>query len=84
MRIQIQNWDMDRLILSESNPRTHSPEQVAQIAASIQEFGFVNPILAGPDGTIIAGEGRIVVRYEGSGSERFPEPTEKRWTTATL
>ena len=50
---------MDRLIPSDANPRTHSPEQVAQIAASIREFGFVNPILVGPDGGIIAGEGRL-------------------------
>ena len=57
---------MDRLIPSEVNPRTHSPEQVAQIAASIREFGFVNPILVGADGGIIAGEGRLrAARTEG-------------------
>src|ERR1019366_5933272 len=49
----------DRLIPSHVNPRTHSPEQVAQIAASIREFGFVNPILIAPDGGLIAGEGRL-------------------------
>jgi len=37
----------------------HSPEQVTQIAASIREFGFVNPILVAPDGRIVAGEGRL-------------------------
>src|ERR1017187_3348343 len=57
--IQIERWPVDRLILSDGNPRTHSPEQVAQIAASIREFGFVNPILVGADGGIIAGEGRL-------------------------
>src|SRR5580693_9063229 len=57
--IQIERWPVDRLIPSEVNPRTHSPEQVAQIAASIREFGFVNPILAGRDARIIAGEGRF-------------------------
>ncbi len=57
--IQIERWPVDRLIPSDVNPRTHSPEQVAQIAASIREFGFVNPILVGPDGGIIAGEGRL-------------------------
>ena len=45
--IQIERWPVDRLIPSGANPRTHSPEQVAQIAASIREFGFVNPILVG-------------------------------------
>jgi len=42
------------------NARTHSEQQVAQIAASITEFGFVNPILAGPDNGIIAGHGRLL------------------------
>src|SRR6202049_1686852 len=59
LEIQIERWPVDRLIPSDVNPRTHSPEQVAQIAASIREFGFVNPILVGPDGGIIAGEGRL-------------------------
>src|ERR1700674_2378305 len=59
LEIQIEHWPVDRLIPSEVNPRTHSREQVAQIAASIREFGFVNPILVGPDGGIIAGEGRL-------------------------
>ena len=57
--IQIESWPVDRLKLSDANPRTHTVEQVAQIAASIQEFGFVNPILVGADGKIIAGEGRF-------------------------
>jgi ParB-like chromosome segregation protein Spo0J/DNA modification methylase len=57
--IQIERWPLDRLIPSELNPRTHTREQVAQIAASIREFGFVNPILVGVDGGIIAGEGRL-------------------------
>lgn len=40
------------------NARTHSPEQVQQIAASIAEFGFVNPVLIDEHNTIIAGHGR--------------------------
>jgi DNA modification methylase len=59
LNITIDHWPVDRLILSDANPRTHTAEQVAQIAASIQEFGFVNPILVGSDGKIIAGEGRF-------------------------
>ena len=58
LNLQIESWPVDRVIPSDANPRTHTAEQVAQIAASIQKFGFVNPILVGPDGTIIAGEGR--------------------------
>ncbi|MTH62097.1 site-specific DNA-methyltransferase [Paracoccus litorisediminis] len=41
------------------NARTHPEWQIAQIAASIQEFGFTNPILIGADQTIIAGHGRL-------------------------
>ena len=41
------------------NARTHSEEQIAQIAASIAEFGFTNPILIGGDNVIIAGHGRL-------------------------
>src|SRR6266852_1683110 len=64
--IQIERWPVDRLVPSDVNPRTHSREQVAQIAASIREFGFVNPILVGADGGIIAGEGRLrAARAEG-------------------
>jgi ParB-like chromosome segregation protein Spo0J len=52
-------WPLERLVPYERNARTHSPEQVAQIAASIQEFGFTNPILVdGADG-ILAGHGRL-------------------------
>ena len=43
----------------ERNARTHSPEQVKQLADSIAEFGFTNPILVSPEGTIIAGHGRL-------------------------
>ena len=56
---RIEMWPLDRLRPYERNARTHSPEQVAQIAASIQEFGFTNPILVdGADG-ILAGHGRL-------------------------
>ena len=56
---RIEMWPLDRLVPYERNARTHSPEQVAQIAASIQEFGFTNPILVdGADG-ILAGHGRL-------------------------
>jgi ParB family chromosome partitioning protein len=43
-----------------NNSRTHSDAQVAQIAASIKEFGFTNPVLVDGDGGIIAGHGRVL------------------------
>lgn len=42
------------------NARTHSEDQIRQIAASIREFGFTNPVLIDPDGGIIAGHGRVL------------------------
>lgn len=47
------------LIPDPRNARTHSKKQIAQIAASIDAFGFSNPILADPEGNIIAGHGRL-------------------------
>lgn len=52
-------WPVTRLVPYERNARTHSPEQVAQIAASIREFGFTNPILVDSSDGIIAGHGRL-------------------------
>ena len=42
------------------NPRVHDPEQVARIAGSMAEFGFVVPILADGQGNVIAGHGRLL------------------------
>jgi ParB-like chromosome segregation protein Spo0J len=42
-----------------ANSRTHSGDQVRQIARSIEEFGFTNPVLIDADGGIIAGHGRV-------------------------
>jgi len=51
---------IDALIPYVRNSRTHSDAQVAQIAASIKEFGFTNPVLIDEDGGIIAGHGRTL------------------------
>jgi DNA modification methylase len=58
--LQVVTWPVERLIPYARNARTHSDEQVAQIAASIAEFGWTNPILAGSDGIIIAGHARLL------------------------
>jgi len=51
--------DPARLKARAGNPRTHTPKQIKQIAASIKEFGFISPILIDRDGGIIAGHGRV-------------------------
>jgi len=56
---RIELWPLDRLRPYERNARTHSPEQVAQIAASIREFGFTNPLLVDGANGILAGHGRL-------------------------
>lgn len=55
----VEHWPLDRVRPYARNPRTHSDEQVAQIAASIVEFGWTNPVLVSGDGTVIAGHGRL-------------------------
>ena len=57
---QLQQLALDALIPYARNSRTHSDEQVAQIAASIREFGFTNPVLVDADNGIIAGHGRVL------------------------
>src|SRR6266705_4153517 len=56
----IELWLIDKLIPYARNPRTHSDAQIAQIAASIAEFGFNNPILVDTKSGIIAGHGRLL------------------------
>jgi len=60
MAQRIEHWPLEKLIPYARNPRTHSDAQVAQIAASIAEFGFNNPILVDTKAGIIAGHGRLV------------------------
>lgn len=58
--MKLEHLQLDALIPFAKNSRTHSADQVAQIAASIKEFGFTNPVLIDADGGIIAGHGRVM------------------------
>src|SRR5262249_31924840 len=60
MASSIELCPLDKLIPYARNARTHPDGQIALIAASILEFGFINPILAGPDRVIIAGHARLL------------------------
>jgi ParB-like chromosome segregation protein Spo0J len=55
----LESWQVDKLIPSPRNARTHSAAQIAEIAGCIRTFGFSNPILVGDDGDIVAGHGRL-------------------------
>ena len=57
---QIEQISIEALVPYARNSRTHSDAQVAQIAASIREFGFTNPVLIDKGGGIIAGHGRVM------------------------
>ena len=57
---KVERWAIDRLVPYARNARTHSDEQVAQIAASIKEWGWTTPILVDETGGIIAGHGRTM------------------------
>lgn len=63
------------------NSRTHSAEQIDQIAASISEWGFTNPILIDPDGGIIAGHGRLLAAQK-LGIDDVPCIVADGWTDA--
>jgi DNA modification methylase len=58
--ITVERWPIERLIPRVNNPRTHSREQVANIAASIKEFGWTNPVLVDGDDGILAGHARVL------------------------
>jgi ParB-like chromosome segregation protein Spo0J len=57
---KVERWPIAKLIPHARNARTHSAEQIDQIAASIREWGWTNPVLVSEDGTIIAGHGRVL------------------------
>ena len=56
----VERWPIERLVPYARNARTHSDIQITQIAASIREWGWTNPVLVAEDGTIIAGHGRVL------------------------
>lgn len=58
--MKIEKVTTDKLIPYARNSRTHSEQQVAQIAGSIREFGFTNPVLIDNENGIIAGHGRVM------------------------
>jgi DNA modification methylase len=71
MTLNIQQRAVTDLIPYIANSRTHSDAQIAQIAASIKEFGWTNPILVSGDDSIIAGHGRLMAARK-LGMEEVP------------
>lgn len=73
--------NIETLIPYARNSRTHSDEQVAQIAASIKEWGFTTPVLVDEDGGIIAGHGRTLAARK-LGMTEVPVLVARGWTDA--
>lgn len=78
---QVEHWPISRLTPYARNARTHSDEQIAQIAASIKEWGWTNPILVDEGGGIIAGHGRLVAAQR-MGVEAVPVMVARGWSRA--
>jgi ParB family chromosome partitioning protein len=74
MTLKIEYIEASKLIPYVNNSRTHSDQQVQQVAASIKEFGFTNPILIDEDNGIIAGHGRLIAAQK-LGLETVPTIT---------
>lgn len=75
----VEMWAIDDLIPYARNAKKHPPEQVAQIAASMREFGFTIPVLVAEDGTIVAGHGRVLAAKE-IGLAEVPVVVARGWT----
>ena len=78
---KIEQWSIDRLIPYANNARTHSAEQVAQIAASIKEWGWTTPVLVDEQGSIIAGHGRTLAAHKLKMTE-IPVMVAEGWSDA--
>lgn len=78
---KVEQWPIDKLIPYAKNSRTHSEEQVAQIAASIKEWGFTTAVLVDEAGSIIAGHGRLMAARK-LGLTSLPVMVAKDWTDA--
>jgi DNA modification methylase len=78
---KVEKWAIDRLIPYARNARTHSDEQVSQLAASIKEWGWTTPVLVDEQGGIIAGHGRTLAAQKLKMAE-VPVMVAKGWSDA--
>jgi ParB-like chromosome segregation protein Spo0J len=78
---KVEQWPIDKLIPYAKNSRTHSDEQVAQITASIKEWGFTTAVLVDESGSIIAGHCRVMAARK-LGLTSLPVMVAAGWTDA--
>ncbi len=77
----VEHWDIERLIPYARNSRTHSEAQIAQIAASMKEWGVTSAVLVDEDGGIIAGHGRVLAARK-LGKTEMAVMIARGWTDA--
>ena len=78
---KVEKWAITKLVPYARNSRTHSDEQIGQIAASIKEWGWTTPVLVDEDGSIIAGHGRTLAAQRLKMTE-VPVMVAKGWSDA--
>lgn len=78
---KVERWAVDKLVPYARNARTHSDEQISQIAASIKEWGWTTPVLVDEQGSIIAGHGRTLAAQRLQMTE-VPVMVAKGWSEA--
>ncbi len=76
---QVEMWQVADLVPYTKNARQHPPEQIDQIAASMERFGFTIPMLVAEDGTIIAGHGRLMAAAQ-LGLAEVPVMVARGWS----
>lgn len=76
---RVEMREIESLTLYDRNPRTHDANQVAQLARSIEEFGFTNPVLISEEGMVLAGHGRLEAA-KLCGLSQVPTMTATGWT----
>lgn len=77
----VERWSIERLVPYARNARTHSDAQVAQLAASIREWGWTVPVLVDETGMLIAGHGRILAARK-LGLTEAPVMIARGWSEA--
>lgn len=78
---KVEQWPIEKLVPYAKNSRTHSEDQIAQLAASIKEWGFTTAVLVDEDGGIIAGHGRVMAARK-LGLASLPVMVAAGWSEA--
>jgi site-specific DNA-methyltransferase (adenine-specific) len=78
---KVERWAIEKLVPYARNARTHSDEQISQLAASIKEWGWTTPVLVDEQGSIIAGHGRTLAAQRLQMAE-VPVMVAKGWSEA--